>query len=382
MKKTIRKTHAITLIALIITIIVMLILVSVSITMAINGGLFKYAGDAVRDTKTKMAEEQEWANGDIVDYYLNRKSAVVDLPDYKTATEYKKDEDGFALENLKYESGYAMAVIPKGFKVSDVSGEQTIAEGLVIQDEEGNEFVWVPVNEEEFNRTEWEDNAPTETFDDIYTEEVPQDLIDSIEKYGGFYIGRYEAGYSEGRTSSNNASTAKPLSKKNIYPYNYITWTDAKSRSQEMYADDNYGVVSTLCYGVEWDAVLRFIKDIFNVTDSTSWGNYTASENFTFIGEYYTSSDDSWKSDVSTKGNGESKLLQTGASEHNKAKNIYDLAGNVGDWTMEPTSRNGRIFRGGDFEVGGASDAASDRHAFNTTNGVCGIGFRVALYIS
>ena len=64
-KEKTTENKGITLIALIITIIVMLILVTVSITMAVKGGLFKYASDAVKGTKEKMAEEQELASGQI-----------------------------------------------------------------------------------------------------------------------------------------------------------------------------------------------------------------------------------------------------------------------------------------------------------------------------
>ena len=56
------KNNGITLIALIITIIVMLILVAVTISMAINGGLFGYAGNAARETQDAKEQEEDWAN--------------------------------------------------------------------------------------------------------------------------------------------------------------------------------------------------------------------------------------------------------------------------------------------------------------------------------
>ena len=52
-RKKMKKQNGITLIALIITIIVMLILVGVTINVALNGGLFKKA-----ETATKQTEEQ------------------------------------------------------------------------------------------------------------------------------------------------------------------------------------------------------------------------------------------------------------------------------------------------------------------------------------
>ena len=60
-----KNNSGITLIALVITIIVMLILVAVTITVAVNGGLFEKAGEAAKDTKSAINEEQQLANGRI-----------------------------------------------------------------------------------------------------------------------------------------------------------------------------------------------------------------------------------------------------------------------------------------------------------------------------
>ena len=62
MKKNIKNQKGITLIALVITIIVMLILVSVTITMAVNGGLFGYAKNAAVETNTQLEAEKDLAN--------------------------------------------------------------------------------------------------------------------------------------------------------------------------------------------------------------------------------------------------------------------------------------------------------------------------------
>ena len=84
--KKLNKQNGITLIALIITIIVMLILVAVTISMAINGGLFEKAGKATKDTKDAMNEEQASANGQItidgktyasIDEYFNGTSIAM-----------------------------------------------------------------------------------------------------------------------------------------------------------------------------------------------------------------------------------------------------------------------------------------------------------------
>lgn len=52
-----KNQNGITLIALIITIIVMLILVAVTVTTAVQSGLFDKAGKATQDWKTREGEE-------------------------------------------------------------------------------------------------------------------------------------------------------------------------------------------------------------------------------------------------------------------------------------------------------------------------------------
>lgn len=81
-----RSEKGITLIALVITIIVMLILVAVTITMAVNGGLFNYAGRAANETNEAKAAEEELANGTVkVNGVFNEGSSINDIVNhYKT----------------------------------------------------------------------------------------------------------------------------------------------------------------------------------------------------------------------------------------------------------------------------------------------------------
>ncbi|MBO5413030.1 MAG: hypothetical protein J6A29_01770 [Clostridia bacterium] len=96
-----RQNKGITLIALIITIIVMLILVAVTITTAINGGLFEKAGEAVGDTKNSINAEQKLADGRIkigdfwyasIDDYLNNNPIATGITVDKATLELKKKE--------------------------------------------------------------------------------------------------------------------------------------------------------------------------------------------------------------------------------------------------------------------------------------------------
>lgn len=457
-----KANNGITLIALVITIIVMMILVAVTITMAVNGGLFGYATKAGQETNRVVAEEQEWGAGSVIEQYLyGITKDVASLPEY---SEDLMDETTKLLTtNAKYISGNQVAVVPKGFKVvPGLNGTTTIADGLVITDQVdssgnsiGNEFVWIPVtytarntdtNPENgyddgfdlvFYRSDWSDNARgttkyTETTGSSYNEplspggytnEVAEynDMVQSVYKNGGFYIGRFEAGTTVERTlypvnstspyASNNNQisdeerTSPLVVKRGAYPYNYVGWgadiddytsnvlytsgsknydqgKGALYLSKQMYYGKDVGVTSTLCYGIQWDAMMDFVKDDdHNVTRDYSWGNYN-DIGFSCTGKYFANGA-GWSSITPTnKPKGVSRLLTTGASETNQAKNIYDVAGNCFEWTNEAYSSSVRVRRGGSFADSLYYFPASSRDGLRPTYSEYNASFRPVLYIT
>lgn len=293
-------------------------------------------------------------------------------------------------------------VIPQGFKAVGNEEDATIDEnakwgeqnaylyGLVIEDKSGNQFVWVPVeNMEIFERTDWQKNEPKETIDENYTEPIESEEEDyykmyyKVKKYGGFYIGRYETGDltapSERTTVKNSDSIGI---RKYLNAYNYVPFkistinkreiTGAEELAINFAKQNGYETVTTsVVYGVQWDSMLRFVvSDVNNVNNSIRWGNYSTSElNYTDInGKSYT------------KKSGEVRLLKTGASEETKAKNIYDIAGNVYEWTKETTGEGVRIVRGGSYVVN-IGQLAAARYAYNESTANNAIGFRISFYI-
>lgn len=380
-KNILKNKNGITLIALVITIIVMLILVGVTINMVVHGGLFQYAGNATKETELAKQKELELSNiesGKDYDYLIDK---------------YTKDETGgdVLTANQEYtDTNGAKAVIPKGFKLTSA---KTVASGLVIEDKAGNQFVWIPVTVTGTTDAEKEasfDALRTTKNDSNYAEPASGDETEynamrtSVINNGGFYIARYEAGYSmtTGRLTTDSSTVVTPLSKKGAYPYNEVNWSDAKSASQRMYNDSaKYGVKSTLCYGVQWDAMLSFLGKT-SETDSTAWGNYYNAGPFDFAGEYYKYGNDEWKSDTTSKAKDTDMLLQTGASDRNSLKNIYNVAGNVWEWTMEAYGSSNRVSRGGGYSAGGDDFPASYRGNSSPTISSTSVGFRPTLYIS
>ena len=150
-------------------------------------------------------------------------------------------------------------------------------------------------------------------------------MSDSIKKYNGFYIGRYEL---TGSVDSPTEKAGVVLSADKAGNWYYLY------KACQNVVQGKKNVKSTMIYGVQWDATMEWLKKtIFKDdpskvdTDSSSWGNYNDSTE-------------------SAKIDGKSGSKQnTGFSEYWKANNIYDLAGNCYEWTQEAYSTYYRVRR-------------------------------------
>ncbi len=320
------------------------------------------------------------------------------------------------------ESGALQAVIPAGFYY--VTGKPST--GLVISDVQGdddkntkggNQFVWVP----------W-DTGGNEA---------------SVEKYGGFYVARFEAGVpsdasfyanSDGATYATNSSKSsddvlnlKPVSKKNNQAWNYISQEKAVTLSANMYANSS-SVTSSLVDSFAWDTIVEWMEknEIGIAKSCNNRGNYRNSSfivNDTLYAyhRYNSAKEDSGKSiswtqattykkgilttgslslaDTSIRDNYEFtdyddtnynytlfKEIATGSAEETKINNIYDMAGNMWEWTTEIGYPNGATERavlcGGSFIYGGSGGPVCYRYGgYAALWSGPDVGFRVVLYI-
>ena len=192
-------------------------------------------------------------------------------------------------------------------------------------------------------------------------------MVASVEKYGGFYIGRYETG---------NINQDTPVIQKGNTNISSQTWYNMYKRCKNI-KGANTNVETGMIWGNQWDRTLMWLIETGSKTkeqiadDSTSWGNYY---NATF--EYVNSS-----GSTATKNEGSSTRIPTGSAEYTKANNIYDLAGNVRDWTMEASSTYYRVSRGGYYYYNGVDLPADYRNYDCPTYSYYGYGCRSALYI-
>ncbi len=251
-------------------------------------------------------------------------------------------------------------------------------DGLVIEDEIGNQFVWIPIKTGSLGASE-------------NVSRLPQSINsqnDQIKKYGGFYVSRYEAGVSAKMQNINdniseetNDINGIPVSKKGVRPWNYIGYDNAKANSESMYSNEY--IQSGLITKSQWSAIISFFSRTYDTeteleVDSTNIGNYSNSD-FKFTGLYSTDNGKSYKYGKDIDKYEDTKLiLSTGLTDRNKKYNIYDLAGNLVELTTSDSQ--GRIYiTGGSYLDGGITSLSNiDSIVINPNSK---IGFRVVLYI-
>ena len=311
---------------------------------------------------------------------------------------------------------------------SQVAGTD-LSTGLVIEDNLGNQYVWIEVpndgtgpnytgitSENQYDEieaalqtyaTDYRQGSAAQTFsweDEYYSDDVTgltetqynnlkETMLASIYTNGGFWIGRYEAGDSEATesntaiTDSNKTTSHTVVSKANQIPYTYVTCSEAQTLASSVNSG-NY--TSSLMFGIQWDLVMKYLEekgtpyeDLAGANPATSgigsasWGNYSDTPTFTITNtqvRYNTSpysSSSSWTKITSIYEKTGMILLTTGTDSKFSKQNIYDIAGNVYEWTLEhaTTSPSYRcVSRGGSCSDNGSSGPASNRVGYTTTH--------------
>ena len=432
-----KKNKGITLVALVVTIVVLLILAGVSINLVLgDNGIIAKAQEA--ETKSAEASQND----------LKGMNGLVSEMEGALAGNGGAGGSGAGTKVPEAGTAETAPYFPDN---TFTKKEGTIDTGLVIQDASGNEYVWVVVPRTTavyattgLGKTTFTDAdytsiendlkdytssyVTTSGYSDTYAADtdnvgwfadvtaynnLKNSMLKSVYENGGFYVGRYEAGIAENRTSNTDKNSESkyitpstvPVSKADAYPYTNVTRTQA----QNLASNVNSGTkTSSLMFGVQWDLVLAFMsKDTAKITstdvltkNSTAIGNYRDSVfQLSQTGKYATCSNwtlsSTWNLATVATANfvdsSKNKLAQserngilvtTGTSEKNKVMNIYDIAGNVWEWTLEKTSNtyNPCANRGGCFSVAGSGIPAANRSYDSTGYSYFSIGFRVSLF--
>ena len=414
-KENFRKNNqiGITLIALVVTIVILLILTGVTINMLLGeNGIIRTAQEAKNTWEGAVANEQQE-----IENLVNELNSSMNNENGTGGETPENPEvpDGWDLSKVtpvpSEDTPPVNVPVPKGFTLSTVDGEKTVEDGFVIkQDGSDNEFVWIPVSEERLAQMYTQEivtlSGGTGVTTNIYSkssintmskpgetgyrepdlivgngseydanpsyyplvggatslQEFAQDMVDeyqeihdSIEIYGGFYIGRYEL----------TGTTTSPTVVKGGTVITNTNWYNLKAACMKIVdntgkAENGIIAKTTMIYGNQWDEVCNWLSGAgYNIEDSTSWGNYI---------------------DNTEEGHGEKQT--TGFKEAWKANNIYDFAGNCWEWTQEANYTDCRVHRGGSYGDSGSMYLVS-YHYSNSPNydNMSDVSTRPILYI-
>ncbi len=390
MKKEIKNKQekGITLIALVVTIVVLLILAGVSLSLVLNNnGVISRAKEA----KNRYAEAQ-----------TNEEKQLNEVSDWiKEAVGDTTGGSGSTVDGVPIPAGfvYVGGTKASGLVISDAAADNEKYKGqtTVGTDLQGNQFVWIPVeNIADYKRTAYSTQVASGTTDtatnseqikysssdsNYFKEALPADEKTSVETNKGFYIGRYEAGDQESTEAKtlreDGASTSNTITvKAGQAPYNNIKYTDAKKLAEGFSTKQKYtSVKSKLVSSYAWDTAIAFIqKTNSDYGRSSEEGNYNDSPTFTYTGIADT------EKNKQTKEHGTSTLIPTGQTT--AVNNIYDMGGNVWEWTTESYSDTIYTYtvRGGCYGNNFALYPAGLRAG--TSDGAGGsVGFRLTLFL-
>lgn len=311
------------------------------------------------------------------------------------------------------------AYIPAGFQVSKVPGEDMVQNGIVIKNAEtGDQYVWIAVP-----RTIYQTATSSVDYENIekdmknyakfYTDEQCVDewyngcgiesetqyqnlknkMLSSVYEKEGFWVGQFEAGINQPKTSALEteaidtilSTNGIPLSQEDKYPYHFVNCSQAQQLASKVGEAKEYQ--TSLMFGIQWDLVCKFLENERSKSEilenSNKWGNYQT-ETFNIAKGRYTvnpSLASLWNT-VSEAGSyeksAEAVLFTTGVTNRNAVCNLYDLAGNVSELTLEKTENEEPVSRGGHWESEESKYGISMRN--NETAANRNIGFRITLY--
>ena len=368
---------------MVVTIVVLLILAGISLNLVLRqNGIISRAQDARNQTVEGQVNTEKAINA-LTDEMEDLISENENSGNGGNSEGGNSGGSGSTVDGVPIPAGfvYVGGTKASGLVISDASADKEKYKGqtTVGTDLEGNQFVWVPVdNIADYKRIWYTGYGNFESFSEI----LPEDEKTSVETNKGYYIGRYEAGDQESTNAhalriSSSSTSNKITVKAGQAPYNYVTRDEAKSLAEGFKTQQNYSssVTTKLVSSYAWDTAIAFIqKTNSDYGRSSEEGNYNDSPTFTYTGIADT------EKNKRTKANGTRILIPTGQTT--AVNNIYDMGGNVFEWTTESCSGTGNpyTYRGG-FCLGDFTESPAGYRVGSSDSASAYRGFRCTLFL-
>ena len=363
-------------------ILLIIIIVLICYFVFVRTNNTSYEGDIVESDNTEVEELEEYVAlfeemGTVADNKTKENGTVKALSE--TENVILRDDNGNPV------------TIPAGFGIAKDSAT-IVEDGIIIEDtsgtknETGNQFVWIPVgieldteseekviklsrynfgtqgttrikkSEDDEIDADWDTSVKmTETKENSVAKNI-EEFINSANQNRGYYIGRYEAGTDKARTEkTDDSKLVSAKVKGNINSYIYATRDQSLKLSQEMYDDSNF--TSDLINSYAWDTAIIFIEKCGNNNDYAHQIRL--------------------QSTIATTGNA------SDGTNKDVECNIYDLTGNVCEWTTEYadySSEGTCCSRGGSYHNSYSCTASRYSGDPKTSDDI--IGFRPIIYIN
>ena len=455
--KRILKERGITLIALVVTIVVLLILAGVSINAIFSeNGIIKRAQDARNKMDQATQNDLDSINklNNWIDGKINGSSGENTTGGDDTSTEKPLITDSSLTSNdrttsesttvIAKDKNGNQVVVPGGFKISSASGE-SVEQGIVIEDKEENQFVWVPVsniNGDGSNKIKKDDGSEVEITLGRYTFKRKKNSTTNLYEDGTPTIIQKGSEYDQTTLAQATAGTLDTKYKAENYFYELngsrtsneksdLTGTNTTAKNLKDFiekTESNKGFYIAryeASYGSGYnssgtDTATRFgnAKPLSKVSkaNSTSSMSYTVETLWNFItqGQAALVSQNMYKNDkyvesdlinsyawdtaivyIQAMGNanyananrdtnGNTTLKNTGSTGDEKCK-IFDMAGNEIEWTTEYSTYTYSSDAYPCTIRGGSYDLSGDytssRSYFNAARSDFSISFRPLLYV-